>query len=169
MTELECELCDGDPLGASWKWRLEKARDTVSVEILFSGPFSLYQVSSLHARVHIASDNKLWGNLIFLETTAWLSSHPGSHVVIHQAMVSLLLWGVYYLPDGAKPALSHLLPSSMKSVQQCSGFTDTASEAPLTTALSAVYEAESWSSDMSRSLDLMFVECPQGRKGHHCF
>lgn len=108
MTESEWELCGGAPLGALWRvtmpvgWSgagggggggsaLERAGDTVGAENLSSGPFSADQVSAPHARVYIASGNKLWGNLILLEAAGWLSSHPGSPVASHQATVSPLL------------------------------------------------------------------------------
>ena len=101
MTEPECVPFDGDPLGASrrltvpvsWSGQERRAVDLKSMgQDGHCGPFSSYQVSSPHASVYIASGNKLWGNLILSEATAWLSSRLGSPVASHQATVSPLLW-----------------------------------------------------------------------------
>ena len=108
---------------------LERAGDTVGAENLSSGPFSADQVSTPHARVYIASGNKLWGNLILLEVAGWLSSHSGSPVASHQATVSPLLWvcitssTVLNRPSLTSP------PTSVKPVQWRSGFTDAADKA----------------------------------------
>lgn len=105
MTEPEWELCADGPLGAPWRvtmpagWSgqeegcsgLERAGDTVGAENLSSGAFSPDQMSTLHARVYIASGNKLWGNMILFEAAGWLSSHSGSPVASHQATVPPLL------------------------------------------------------------------------------
>lgn len=105
MTEPEWELCGEGPLGAPWRvtmpvdwsWQeegysgLESAGDMVGAENLSSGAFSPDQMSTLHARVYIASGNKLWGNLTLFEGAGWLSSHSGSPVASHQATVPPLL------------------------------------------------------------------------------
>lgn len=113
-------------LGKNRDSELERAGDVVVAENLSSGPFSPDQMSTPHARVYIASGNKLWGNLILLEMAGWLSSHSGSPVASHQATVSPLLGGAHYLFNSAKPSIPHLLPPSVKPVHQLSGFTDAA-------------------------------------------
>lgn len=70
---------------------LERAGDTLGTENLSSGAFSPDPMSTLHARVYIASGNKLWGNLILSEAACWLSSHLRSPVAGHQVMVPPLL------------------------------------------------------------------------------
>lgn len=78
-------------LGKNRDSGLERAGDLMGAENLRSGSFSPDQVSAPHARVYIASGNKLWGNLIPVETTGWLPSRSGSPVASHRATVSLLL------------------------------------------------------------------------------
>lgn len=105
MTETEWELCGEGPWGAPWRvtmqvgWSgqeegcsgLERAGDTVGAQNLSSGAFSPDQMSTLHARVYIASGNKLWGNMILFEAAGWLPSHSGSPVASHQATAPPLL------------------------------------------------------------------------------
>lgn len=178
MTEAECELCGRGPLGASRKgdhaielvWErgggsgLERAGDTVGAENLSSGTFSPYQMSSPHARVYIASGNKLWGNLILLEATGWLSPHSGSPVASHQAMVSPLL-GVCITSSTVlnHPTLTSC-PPSVKSVQQLSGFTDTAGKALWRQPCRRCMKQKEDHLTLGRSLSLVCVECPAERQ-----